>query len=106
MTTYRIQGIAAAAFLAAIMTASVPAWADEPTVLAPGGASPTKTDSATDNALRRSPLPVTRAGDRLHCRDLAGRRKLFGLRRHKFLQRCRRARRKLAPSAPVAPHSR
>ena len=105
MSTTRIQGIAAAVLLATFMIATAPSAADEPVVLGtPGETSSMKPDAMTDNALRRTPLPATRPADRAHCRDLAARRKLFGLRRHKFLQRCRRARRKIAPAAPAAPH--
>lgn len=109
VSTYLPQGIAAAAILAAAMsTASIgPAFADEPKQVTgpvtparqqlPGLAvEPARADHPADNSLRRggSSSPQQRAADKAHCREQAAKRKLFGLGRHKFLQRCRRARRK------------
>ena len=89
--------------LAALTVVSaVPAHADQP---APMAAVPGKpTDAGTDNAVKKGSAPAaiaSRAADRAMCRDLAAKRKLFGLGRHRFLQRCRRARRKAPHNAPA-----
>lgn len=107
VSTYLPQGIAAAAILAAAMSmASIgPAFADEPKQVGgpaapakqqlPGPAvEPARADHPADNAMRRGSSSPQRAADKAHCREQAAKRKLFGLGRHKFLQRCRRARRK------------
>ncbi|HMO29976.1 hypothetical protein [Enterovirga sp.] len=112
MSTYLSQGIAAVAVLAAAVSmASIgPAFADEPKQVAapttpvkhplPGpAAAPGKPDGSADSALRRGAPSPQRAADKAHCREQAAKRKLFGLGRHKFLQRCRRARRKALGTA-------
>ena len=97
------KGIAAALLVAglALGTGSM-ARSEQPAAQpAAAGAIPAgKADGATDNALRRNPAPTglaVRGADRLYCREQAAKRKLFGLGRHKFLQRCRKARRKAHP---------
>lgn len=99
MSAFSSKGLTAAAVLIAglAIASAAPVFADEPAPLA--APNPTgKVENPADNALRRPPsTPATRAADRVHCRELAARRRLFGLGRHKFLQRCRRARRRGAP---------
>lgn len=100
MSIFPLKAIAAAILVTGLaLGAGSVARADQPAAQpAAAGAIPAgKTDGATDNALRRNPAPTglaVRGADRLYCREQAARRKLFGLARHKFLQRCRKARRK------------
>ena len=95
--------LGAAALLSALaVVAALPALADQP---AQTSATQSRPDAGTDNAVKKggsAPAAIAaRAADRAYCRDLAAKRKLFGLGRHKFLQRCRRARRKAAHPAPA-----
>ena len=98
VSTFSFKGFVASAFLVAtLVTGSTQfARADEPATTA--GSQPLTSPAApgshpTDNALRRSTAAPALA-PRTYCRDQAAKMRLFGLARHKFLQRCRRARRK------------
>ena len=98
MSTFSFKGFVASAFLVATLaTASAQiARADEPAKTT--GPQPIASPAApgtnpTDNALRRGTAAPALA-PRTYCRDQAAKMRLFGLARHKFLQRCRRARRK------------
>ena len=103
---FSLPTLGAAALLSALaIVAAAPALADQPAQTAPVHG---KADGSADNAVKRGSAPAAiaaRAADRAHCRELAAKRRLFGLGRHKFLQRCRRARRKAA-STPPAPGQR
>jgi hypothetical protein len=97
------RAAAGAAFAIVLMSSAI-AQADQPPratgATAPLAKPESSADAAAANALKRGSVPPSLAGrssDR-GCREQAARMKLFGLGRHKFLQRCRRAaRRKAAP---------
>ena len=97
MRTFNCKAFVATAFLAAaLVTGSAQiALSDQPgskppqPLALPSGPG----SSPTDNALRRGTAAPALA-PRTYCRDQAAKMKLFGLGRHKFLQRCRKARRK------------
>lgn len=98
MSTFSCKAFVATALLAAtLVTGSTQiALSDQPGTKAPSHplALPAGPGSnPTDNALRRGTAAPALA-PRTYCRDQAAKMKLFGLGRHKFLQRCRKARRK------------
>ena len=91
-----------AAFLPAVAVAetSVPA-----TTGAVQGGQPADAAARTGAVPSKNPGIATRSNpERRRCRDESNKLRLFGLARHKYIQRCRAARRRSGePSAPPPP---